>query len=510
MKKSLEDAYKKIKKQQQLLTRLNKISIQLSAEQNTDKLLEMIVQESMKITGSDGCSLYIKEEKDKKEYLRFKVAKNYSKVFPFKEFILPINKDSIAGFCALTKKAYNFEKVTQIPSMIGVKYNDSFDRNNNYQTINMLVIPMKNLEGETTGVLQLINKKRDYHIPLITLDDYKNHIISFSDEEENTISSLASLASILLERSKLYEEIKTLFETFIKSMVTTIDQRDPTTAGHSIRVAKYARGFATAINKVNYGKYKDFTFSKKEINQIYYAGLLHDIGKIGVKESILLKSNKLSKDELKALKYRFYYYKKTLECKSLCSTITEEEKEVLEQIDSYYQCIYKVNTKGFITDEEYEIIEKISKLKFNDIDNTIKNLLHQSEYNKLIVKRGNLTKEERSMMEYHPTYTYKILKSISWGKDLEKIPQIAASHHEKLDGSGYPKGLLENEILLSSKILAIVDIFEALTSKDRPYKKALPTDKALKILEEEVENHHLDKSLFEIFINEEVYAECTE
>jgi hypothetical protein len=183
MRKALENAYKKIKKQEKLLARLNKIGIHLSAEQNTDKLLEMIVEESMKITDSDGGSIYIKEEMEKEEYLRFKITKNYSKIFPFKEFLLPIDKKSIPGFCALTGKSYNFRRVSDIPSTIGIKYNDSFDKKNNYKTINMLVIPMKNLKGETTGVLQLINKKKDYHIPLITKEDYKNHTIPFSEEE---------------------------------------------------------------------------------------------------------------------------------------------------------------------------------------------------------------------------------------------------------------------------------------------------------------------------------------
>ncbi|QZY55248.1 HD domain-containing phosphohydrolase [Crassaminicella profunda] len=507
MRKALENAYKKIKKQEKLLDRLNKIGIHLSAEQNTDKLLEMIVEESMKITDSDGGSIYIKEEKEKEEYLRFKIARNYSKIFPFKQFLLPIDKKSISGFCALTGKSYNFRRVSDIPSTIGIKYNDSFDKKNNYKTINMLVIPMKNLKGETTGVLQLINKKKDYHIPLITKEDYKNHTLPFSEEEENTIASLASLAAILLERSKLYQEIKNLFETFIESMVATIDQRDPTTAGHSIRVAKYAAIFAKAVNQTTYGKYKNLYFSQKEIHQIYYAGLLHDIGKIGVKEAILLKRTKLSESELEILKYRFYYYKKELEYKKLSHIISEEEKQIFDEIDQYYIFICNLNTKGFITNDEIKILEKISSITFKDIDGKIKNLLNQSEYNQLTVKRGNLTKEQRVMMEYHPSYTYEILKSISWGKDLEKVPLIAAAHHEKLDGSGYPKGLKEDEILIPSKILAIVDIFEALTAKDRPYKKALPLDKTLKILQKEAKQHHLDKDLLEIFIHKKIYEE---
>lgn len=498
----------KINRLESLLNRLNNIGIMLSAEKNTNKLLEMILKESMEITCCDAGSIYVKFEKDESFFLKFQATKNNSREFPFKEFHLPINTHSISGSCAYTGKSYNFKNMEDVSNVLGLQHNDHFDKQIHYKTVNMLVIPMKDFSGEIVGVLQLINKKTQYDIFLDSLEDFDAYIVPFTKEEEEIILSLASQTAILLERSKLHEEIQHLFECFIESMVTTIEQRDPTTSGHSIRVARYVSKLAKAVNEVNYGKYKDLCFSEPQLKELYYAGLLHDIGKIGVRERVLLKQNRLSDEELQTVCYRLHYMKKDLLLKKFQEQISQEEEQHLHALDHYCTFLCSINQKGFITDDEENLIRTIASITFTDYDDTVKNLLTENEVTQLIVKRGNLTDEERNQINLHVSYTYRVLKDIPWIKAMRRVPEIAAAHHEKLDGTGYPSRLTEEHISIQSRMLAIIDIFEALTAVDRPYKAAMPVDRALKILEEEAQHHHLDPDLFQIFMQEKVFEKC--
>lgn len=505
----LQDCYTKITELENLLSRLNRIGITLSAEKDTNNLLNMILQESMEITNCDGGSIYIKVEKDGKSFVKFHATRNVSRSFPFKEFYMPIDSNSISGYCAYSGKPFNFSNMDEVPKHIpGLHYNDYFDKQINYKTVNMMVIPMKDYQEEIVGVLQLINKKKNLNCILDKPEEFAEYITPFTKGEEKIILSLASQTAILLERSKLMEEIQRLFDTFVESMVTTIEKRDPTTSGHSIRVAKYVTSFAEAINNANYSKYKDLYFNEENIQELRYAGLLHDVGKIGISESVLQKQNRLTDEELKTVLYRFAYFKKDLEVKQLKGTITEEETGYLDKLDEYGTFIAETNKKGFITDEENARLLQIADIQFIDVDRVLSRLLTEHEVKNLTVKRGNLTDEERNQMNMHAAYTYQILKDIPWVKYLSNIPKIAADHHEKLNGFGYPNKLTEEQILVQSKMLAIIDIFEALTAIDRPYKKAMPVDKALKILEEEVSRNSLDKDLFEIFMKEELYKVC--
>lgn len=491
----------KIKDQESLIESLLKVGSYLSLQKDTSKLLDTIVSTSMKLTNSDAGSLYIREG----NFLRFKIAKNTSRHFPFNEFQIPLTKESIAGYCALSGDSYNFSSVDSIPDILGIKYNDSFDKKVGYKTVNMLVVPMKNLKGEIIGVLQLLNKKNSFARILDTIDDFKDHISSYTSHEERIISSLSSSAAIILERRKLYGEIKELFKTFSQSMVTTIDSRDPATAGHSIRVANYASNFANAINGVDYGKYRFLTFSEEKIEEIYYAALLHDVGKIGVKESILLKEDRLTKDEIESIKYKLSYLKKDIEFKIFKSEQSKDEDALFEKIGIYMDFLEKMSKKSFMSDEDESLLDEISRIEFHDIKGKTSKILTEKQLDSLKVKRGNLSLDERSIMEKHPHYTHEILKSISWGKELKDLPYIAACHHEKINGKGYPYSLKDEEIPVQSKILAIVDIYDALTASDRPYKPALSVEKTLSILEEEAGRNHIDKELLDIFINEKVY-----
>lgn len=486
-----------------LVDNLSNIGIQLSAEKDTDKLLNTILDESMKITNADAGSIYLSDG----ESLIFSVTKSNSRSIPFKSFKLPINTCSIAGSCAYNKCAYNFTSMTELPEKLGITHNSSFDESINYRTMNMLVIPMKNLKDEILGVMQLINKKKEYSITLadpVTFDDY---IISFTSREQQIISSLASQAAILIERSDLYDEIKHLFTSFIESMVTTIDQRDPATAGHSIRVANYSVALANAVSKSKFDIFETAFFDDESIEQIYYAGLLHDIGKIGIKENILLKQNKLTDDAFNALVYRLKFIEKDILLKSKTSACSDIENKLLIDMPSFLEELANVNKRGFVDNDTISKLQDIAKIDYVSTDNENIPILTEFELINLTVQRGNLTSDERGVMESHALMTYSAIKDIPWSDSLKNVPTIALSHHEKLDGTGYPHKISAESLPMEARILAIADIFDALTAADRPYKPALSLEKTLSILNEEADHNHIDRNLLDLFISSKCYSE---
>lgn len=494
----MEKNYKK------LIKELNDIGIALSAERDIDKLLQIILKESMKITASDGGSIYIKEGEESESRLKFKTSVNYSRKFDFQEFTLPLNKNSIAGYVGLTGETVNIPDVENIPEKLGIKYNSSFDMKINYKTVNMLVIPMKDYTGEIVGVVQLINKKNSKDLILGEPDTIAENIVDYDHEEEEIISSLASQAGILIERTMLYNEIQELLRSFIESMVVTLEARDTTTSGHSRRLAGYAIKFLEAVDRASEGPYKELKFDIEKIREIYYAALLHDIGKIGVKESVLQKSGRITKERVEAIEYRFKYLRMRYLEEKEKREFSDNERELFENLPSIYELIVELNNKEFVTDEEYAKLQNCLGVKFLDGEKEIE-LMTQFEFENLAVRKGNLTEQERNEMNSHVIHSYEILKGINWTKNLREVPLIAGSHHEKMDGTGYPNRLKGEEISVQARILAIIDIFEALTARDRPYKPPMSVERALKILEFEVKDNHLDKELYNIFINEKIY-----
>lgn len=487
-----------------LIHALNAIGIRLSAEKDIDKLTRLILDECMRITQSDGGSIYTRESDDEGTWITIRHALNRSRDFPFERFSLPINNTSFAGYCAATGMPLNFSSLENTEALVGIRHNNVFDRMNNYSTRNMLVIPMKNLEGDTIGVLQLINKKINDEIRLTSPEDYADAIVPYTDFEEEIVTSLASQAAILLERTHLYEEIQALFRTFSESMVTALDKRDPVTAGHSKRVADYAVALAGALNNQSSVNRDLPVFSDGDIQKLYYAGLLHDIGKVGVEEALLTKSTRLSEERMDIIRYRFRVLKLTL---TSAEVLTEQDRELSERLDSWMAAIVHLNKLGAITSEEASVIREICSYDFQDLDGLRKPLLSAYEAEALTVLRGNLTSEERRAIEQHPKMTLEVLKEIRWSRDLTDVPLIAASHHERLNGSGYPSGAQCDAIPIMSRILAIVDIFDAMTSKDRPYKPAVPIEDTLDVLMEEVRHGNLDPMLTDCFISTKAYQE---
>ncbi len=495
------------------IARLNKIGIALSSEHNLNRLLEMIVREARGFTNADGGSLYIREG----EKLNFIVAQTESlerrngKKIEFKSFYLPLTKESIGGYVAITGKVLNIEDAYLIPPTVEYRLNKDFDLHMGYRTKSMLVVPMRDHKDEIIGVLQLINSM-----------DEQGNVVPFKKEYESLILSLASQAAVAIQNARLIDEIRNLFRSLVRYSAKAIDARSPHTAGHSGRVAKYSVRIMEAINEEKEGRFADIHFTPQEIEEMRMAGWLHDIGKIGVRESVLEKENKLTQAEMQVIINRFetigltervrFEQKKAelLRAGKLTPQLERELDQQFERIQKQLredlEFLKRVNIPGFLNENDRERLKRIAEKTYEDLQGEKHYYLTAYEYENLSVVRGNLTEAEYKEIQSHVDLTLAILNKIPFTEDLQNIPKYAAVHHEMLDGSGYPRGLKGDQIPLQGRIMAVCDIFDALTAADRPYKKAVPLEKSLAILREEAERGRLDKDIVELFIRKKLYA----
>ncbi|MGH9773955.1 MAG: HD domain-containing phosphohydrolase [Candidatus Acidiferrales bacterium] len=506
------------------LEELNRIGISLSAQQEISGLLSLILQKARDITGADAGSLYVIEESEEGvKKLRFKLTQNDSRQFPFSEFVLPVTETSMAGYVALHGKALNLADAYSIPEDRPYQFNDSYDRETGYRTRSLLTLPMKNARGEVLGIIQLINCKRDPTARLKTHTDVEREVRSFPERAERLGMSLASQAAIAYENKKLYDDIEKLFEGFVRASVTAIEQRDPTTSGHSFRVATLTTGLAEAVDRASAGPYARTHFSPQQMKQIRYAAVLHDFGKVGVREEVLVKAKKLYPLQLELVRERFEYIGKELEARTarqeLHELLENPREEALERIrrsdqeqrnssrdiDELLQFILQVNEPTVLEGGNFERLLDMTERKFPDAGGNLQPYLQPDEVRLLSIRKGSLDASERKEIESHVVHTFNFLMQIPWTKDLREIPDIARAHHEKLDGSGYPYKLRGDQIPFPAKMMTICDIYDALTAADRPYKKAVPLEQALAILKSGVEHDELDAELFRIFLEAKIF-----
>jgi HD-GYP domain-containing protein (c-di-GMP phosphodiesterase class II) len=288
-----------------------------------------------------------------------------------------------------------------------------------------------------------------------------------ADETLSLDRTLSELKQTYLNLS--LSEKSELTDAFVEAIVDTIDMRDTTTSGHSKRIAKYSLEMMRQLNKDN-DKYTTIDFTDNEMKEMYYAALLHDIGKLAIKESILLKHQRLSADRIESLKHKFVYLKSCLKIKLENGGLLDHEVDILANLDKSLEFVNSVNKKQHIDDYTVQKLMALNKAEVIDCSGTNIRVLDDYEFEHLSVRRGNLVSSEWADMKEHAKKTKDFLETIPWLKSIKNVPKIASSHHEKLDGSGYPKGLSGDEITLQMRILSIVDIFEALTASDRPYK----------------------------------------
>lgn len=490
------------------IKKLNRVGTALSAEENLDSLLEMIVSEAKSLTNADGGTLYLMDDK----HLRFKVVQTDSlgiKMGGTSGEItwppLPLyledgtpNKKMVAATCALEDRLVNIPDVYEAEgfSFEGTK---KFDAGTGYCSKSMLVIPLKDHEHEIIGVLQLINK----------MDLQTNESITFDSEDESITLSLASQAAIAITNTTLIQGLEKLLEAFLKSIIFAISKKSPYTAGHIKRMVKLSVMLAEAISHDN-TFYKDKHFSAEEIKQINFAALMHDIGKLATPEQVVDKSTKLEAlfDRIALVEARIEIIKKALHVAFLEQKITYDEKVEKETLLDEYLQVIQISNKGaeFTSNDKVEMIQKIA-LEPWMIDGVNYIILTENEAYNLSVQKGTLTKEERDIINDHAKISVDILNELPFPKKYKEIPQISGNHHEKISGKGYPQGLKGDEISFEARILAIADIFEALTASDRPYKKGNPLSSAMKILYFMAKDDELDKEMVKFFYNSGLYLQ---
>ncbi|HEY6248750.1 MAG TPA: HD domain-containing phosphohydrolase [Candidatus Angelobacter sp.] len=516
---------------------LNQIGAALSAEHDTGKLLEMILTKSREFTRCDAGSIYLVERtplrRDQRrlpfnnkptaenelfeEKLRFSLSQNDSANLPFRARTMEISERSVAGHVAMTGEIVNIEDAYRLPADVPYTINRRFDEDSGYRTKSILAVPMRNQKGKIVGVLQLINAKRDSGAKLDSLSSIAQQVVPFSARQQEIVLSLTSQAAVALENSQLYEDIQKLFEGFVRASVTAIEARDPTTSGHSFRVANLTVALAEAVDRSVQGPYAEARFTRDEMREIRYASLLHDFGKVGVHEEILVKAKKLYPGQLELVQQRFSLVKRTLERETLQAKIDyllEKGREeflkaqpnfdqrlaaTVKELDQYFHLILTANEPTVLPGGDFGELSRIAEVHYQDGDKDNKPLLTQEEVRLLSIRKGSLDEEERRQIEAHVVHTFNFLQQIPWTNEISQIPEIARLHHEKLNGAGYPYKLSSPDIPLQARLMTISDIFDALAAADRPYKKAVSVERALEILDLAVKDGELDPDLFELF-----------
>jgi HD-GYP domain-containing protein (c-di-GMP phosphodiesterase class II) len=512
------------------LGELTKIGMALTTERDYNTLLDLILSQALQITNSDAASLYIVEAPENEpRQLRFKLSQNVSRPdIPFIEITMPLDIQSIAGNVATTGEPLVIDDVYELPADVEYTFNRSFDEKYGYRSKSMLTIPMKDHKDEIIGVLQLINRKRSGVTQLAQPEDFDRLVVPYSQRHVDLVSSLAGQAAVSIENSQLYEDIERLFEGFVRASVTAIEQRDPTTFGHSGRVASMTVRLAEVVDRNDSGPYRHVTFTREEVREIRYAGLLHDFGKVGVREQVLVKAKKLYPPDLSLVKQRYAFIRRTAESEfhrqraeyleqrgndgfqEFARQLEAEHQAQLGELEEFMDLVLKSNEPTVLPEGSFEHLLRWADSYYDDLEGNRQPYLSDDEVRFLSIRKGSLDEIERLEIESHVTHTYRFLLQIPWTKELQFIPSIAYGHHEKLDGSGYPRRVQGEHIPIQTRMMTISDIFDALTASDRPYKRAVPIDRALDILMEETNGGMLDEALFGLFVDGKVFERAPE
>lgn len=513
---------------------LNQIGVALMSERNLDSLLNLLLDKAMAITGSDAGCLYLVESMEGVEeraddwwanrQIRFKLTRNRSVAIDFTEHVMAPSRTSIVGNAMILGKPLNIPDVYAIPPESEFHHNSVFDQTSGYRTRSMLTVPMRDRHGQIIGAIQLINKSRMRRGPVTSVEAADEQVVPFRQDDVNISLSLASQASVAILNAQYERDIRGLFEGFINASVIAIESRDPTTSGHSHRVATSCVLMARAVTRQETGKYRDVSFTESQLTELRYAALLHDFGKIGVREHVLVKSKKLFPEELERIRHRVDLIKRTIQweaaedrVRALKDRRPEAEEAAalkaigaaetlrLEEVEEFFASLRKANEPVPFGEDLARRLKAFEEHAYRDLAGGKSRWLEPSETTRLLIPRGTLSPEERHEIESHVSHTFRFLAQIPWTPELKQVPHIAHAHHEKMDGSGYPLGLLPQEIPLQSQIMTICDIYDAVTAADRPYKRAIPVERALNILGAEVKEGKIESNLFQIFLEARIW-----
>lgn len=478
------------------LTALLDIGKAMTAERDLDRLLPLIMGEVTKVMEAERSTLFLVDRE--RNELWSKIAQGLE----VREIRVKVGL-GIAGHVAATGQ------IVLIPDAYAdPRFDRAADLQTGYHTRSILAAPMVNKPGEVIGVIEVLNRREG----------------PFTEGDADLLQALSGQAAVAVENAILYEEIQRLFEGFIKASAYAIESRDPSTFGHSERVAVLTCALAERVHRVDAGPYAGLRFGPAELRELRYASLLHDFGKVGVREHVLVKGNKLYDADLEVIRARFRFLRKLVEAEALQRKVTlftvhrppevQGELEAIEawqreataRLDGDLAFLLEANRPAPLPRGGFERILEIVGRTYLDADGTAHPVLTPREAESLSVGKGSLTAEERLEIESHVSYSFHFLRQIPWTRDLRSIPAIVYAHHEKLDGSGYPNRLMAENIPVQAKMMCVADIYDALTAADRPYKRALPVEKALDILHLEVRGEAIDPELVRIFVESKVYA----
>lgn len=504
-----------------LLGELNAIGIALSAEKDHQRLLEMILARAKEITNADGGTLYIRTEDNK---LTFAIMHTDSLGIhkggsSGKSIDLPpielfdesgkANTHNVAACAAINGETFN---ITDAYTDKDFDFSGTrkFDEATGYRSQSFLTVPMTNHENEVIGVLQLINSR----------DIDSSKVKAFTSLDQQIVESLASQTAVTITNQNLINAQKELFDAFIKLIAVAIDEKSPYTGGHCLRVPVLSNMIARAATNIDIGPLKDFSMSEEEIYELDVAAWLHDCGKITTPEYVVDKSTKLETifDRIELVDQRFEILRRDAEIEAFKNQINnangnaydpaedETYQKRLKELKEQQEYIHRCNIGGeFMSEEEQANIDNIAKQTFKLHTGETTSVLNDEECANLQISRGTLSVREREIINNHVSVTIKMLESLPYPKHLRRVPEYAGGHHEKMDGTGYPNKLTEAEMSIPARMVAIADVFEALTAADRPYKKAMPLSQALTILGRMKQDKHIDAQLFDVFIHEKLY-----
>ena len=511
------------------LEELNGVGISLSKQKDTNRLLEAILVAAKKITNADGGTLY-RVDADKK-LVHFEILRTDSMSIamggttgvdvPFYPVRLfddngRPNNSMVVAYSVLRDETVNIADAYAAEGFdfTGTK---NFDKKTGYRSKSFLTVPMKNHEDEIIGVLQLINAK----------DRVTDKIVPFSEADQHLAESLASQAAVALTNRQLINQLESLFESFINLINAAIDDKSPYTGGHCQRVPMLTMMLGEAVNDSNEGPLADFAMTDKDRYELKIAGLLHDCGKVTTPVHVVDKATKLQTifDRIGLIDTRFEVLKRDAEIAVLRAKLAARDnpggeweraerdlKVRLRQINEDRQFLRFCNFGSeAMREEDQERVREIARTyRWRDVDGNEADFLPGDEVKNLTIRSGTLTQEERQIINHHIEVTIKMLESLPWPKHLKNVPEYAGGHHERMDGKGYPRGLTRQQMSVQARIMGIADIFEALTAKDRPYKKGKTLTESLNILGKFKLNGHIDPDLFDVFVQKKVYLKYAE
>jgi len=508
------------RRQHRQFEELNRIGIALSAERDVGKLQELILTVMRQLTNADGASLWRKTVGDDgSPQLFLASSQNNSIDNTYQAFKVPVDQKSVVGYTVTVGRSQMYEDAYHPPPG-KPQGGRGFDQQYGYRTKSMLTVPMRNYSNDVVGAVQLINAKRRFDTKL-TVDNVPDEVVSFRPEDLEMIESIASQAAVALDNKSLLDSIQALFDGFVQASVTAIEQRDPSTAGHSGRVESLTTSLARAVTEIETGKYRDVYLTDDQLKELRYACLLHDFGKVGVREHILIKAKKLIPGQLEVIQARFEFVERSVQYKYATEKLDRMRRgvaddvalaeidrrlaEELARLSSWIQGIVAANEPSVMPEDKASMLEALSQETYHDMAGRPHPMLDPQEFRFLSIRKGTLDPHERLEMEAHVTHSFHFLSKIPWTSVMRGIPEIAYGHHEKLDGSGYPRGLTAEQIPLQARMMTISDIYDALTAQDRPYKRAVGRDVALDILHSEAADGKLDRDLLDVFVNKQIY-----